>query len=57
MSILAYPVLWLGAWFNDRALKKYDPEVWRANKHLAWRVNRLDVLSSRSCIVIAQKAG
>ena len=56
MSILAYPVLWLGAWFNDRALKKYDPEVWRANKHLAWRVNRLDVLSSRSCIVIAQKA-
>ena len=56
MSIIAYPVLWLGAWFNDRALKKYDPEVWRANKHLAWRVNRLDVLSSRSCIVIAQKA-
>ena len=55
MSIIAYPLLWLGAWFNSRALKKYDSEVWQANRDLVWRVNRLDVLSSRSCIVIAQK--
>ena len=54
-TILFYPLLWLGSAMNERGLKRYDPEVWRENQHLAWRVNRLDVLASRSCIVVAQK--
>lgn len=54
-SVLFYPLLWLGSALNDHGLKRYDPEVWRENRHLAWRVKRLDVLASRSCIVVAQK--
>ena len=55
LSVLFYPLLWLGAWFNDRGLRRYDPEVWLENRALTWRVNRLDVLASRSCIVVCQK--
>lgn len=55
LAILGYPGLWLSTWLNDRALKKYDLEVWKANRHLVRRVNRLDVLASRSCIVSARK--
>lgn len=55
LSIVSYPLLWLGAWFNDRDLRRYDPEVWRENRSLVWRVNRLDVLASRSCVVVARK--
>lgn len=54
-TVLFYPLLWLGSAMNDRGLKRYDSEVWRENQHLTWRVNRLDVLTSRSCIVVAQK--
>lgn len=54
-AILFYPLLRLGSALNDRGLKRYDPEVWRENQELTWRVNRLDVLASRSCIVVAQK--
>ncbi len=54
-SILFYPLLWWGSAMHDRGLKRYDPEVWRENQHLVWRVNQLDVLSSRSCIVVAQQ--
>ncbi|HKS36311.1 MAG TPA: methyltransferase domain-containing protein [Verrucomicrobiae bacterium] len=57
LSVLFFPLLWLAAVINDRALKKYDDAVWRENRDLVWRVNRLDVLSSRSCIVVARKPG
>jgi SAM-dependent methyltransferase len=55
LSIVSYPLLWIGAWLNDRNLRRYDPEVWRENRSLVWRVNRLDVLASRSCIIVARK--
>ena len=55
LAALFSPLLWLGAAMNNRGLKKYDEGVWRENRDLVWRVNRLDVLSSRSCIVVAQK--
>lgn len=57
LSVLLYPLLWLGAALNNRGLKRYDAEVWNENQELVWRVNRLDVLTSRSCIVVAQKPG
>jgi SAM-dependent methyltransferase len=55
LAILFYPMLWIGSRLADRSLKRYDRELWEQNHPLIWRVNRLDVLSSRSCIVIAQK--
>ena len=55
-AVVFYPLLSLGSWWNSRSLKKYDAEVWRENEPLVWRVNRLDVLASRSCIVVARKA-
>ncbi len=55
LAVLFYPLLWLGAAVNHRGLKKYDREVWQENQDLIWRVNRLDVLGSRSCIVVAKK--
>jgi len=55
LAVLFFPLLWVAAVMNDRALKKYDAAVWRENRELVWRVNRLDVLSSRSCIVVARK--
>lgn len=57
LAVLFYPLLWLGAALNSRGLKIYDAAVWKENRALVWRVNRLDVLSSRSCIVVAQKPG
>lgn len=27
LSIVSYPLLWIGAWLNDRDLKRYDPGV------------------------------
>jgi len=55
LGVLGYPFLWVGAWFNDRALKKYDTQVWHANRPLVWRVNQLDMLASRSCVITARK--
>lgn len=55
LAALFYPFLWLGAVMSDRRLKSYDADVWRENRALVWRVNRLDVLASRSCIVVARK--
>ena len=55
LSVLFYALLWLGAVVNHCGLKKYDAEVWRENQALVWRVNRLDVLASRSCIGVARK--
>lgn len=55
MALLLYPWLQLGSWLNSWRLKKTDAEVWREIKPLIWRVNRLDVLASRSCIVVARK--
>ena len=55
LALLSYPLLLLGSCLNSRGLKKYDAEVWRENEPLVWRVNRLDVLASRSCIVVARK--
>lgn len=55
MALLLYPLLLLGSWVISRRLKKADEEVWHEIKSLIWRVNRLDVLASRSCIVVARK--
>lgn len=55
LSVLFYPLLWLGAAVNNRGLRRYDAAVWQENRALVWRVNRLDVLASRSCIVVARR--
>jgi SAM-dependent methyltransferase len=56
-SILLWPALKLAAWLNDRDIRRDDQRVWLRNRWLVWRVNQLDVLASRSCIVVARKTG
>jgi SAM-dependent methyltransferase len=56
VSIALWPVLKLAAWLNDRDIRRDDERVWRRNRWLVWRVNQLDMLASRSCIVVARKA-
>ncbi len=55
MALLCYPLLRLASNRSKRKLQQYDAEVWTENHALVDRINRLDVLSSRSCIVVAQK--
>jgi SAM-dependent methyltransferase len=55
LAVLFYPWLWLGTRLTQRALRRYDTEVWQEAGHLLRRVNRWDVLASRSCIVVARK--
>ncbi len=55
MSALLYPVLKCASLWFDRQLRSYDEEVWRENRAVVWRMNSMEVLSSRSCIVVAQK--
>lgn len=56
-SVALWPLLKLASWITDRELRRYDESVWAANRWLVWRVNQLDMLSSRSCIVVARRDG
>ncbi len=55
LALMFYPILRLASAWYDRRLKAYDHEVWLENRSVVNRVNRLDMLSSRSCIVVARK--
>ncbi|MBI4686391.1 MAG: class I SAM-dependent methyltransferase [Nitrospirae bacterium] len=55
LSLLHYPLLKLASMMSVKSLKNYDKEVWEENKDVVYKVNSLDMLSSRSCIMIARK--
>ena len=55
LACLFYPLLRLGSKITDRDLEKYDREVWAENREVVYKVNSFDVLTSRSCIIAAQK--
>jgi len=55
LSLFLYPVLYAGSLFRDRKLRKYDKQVWRENRKIIYKMNSLEMLSARSCIVSAIK--
>ena len=55
LSLLLYPFLKLGTAQYLRGLRAYDPEVYEENKEVVTKMNSLEMLSSRSCIIAAQK--
>lgn len=55
LALMGYPFLRLASLLYRRRLFRYDPEVWRENRGVVDRMNRLDLLSSRSCIMTARK--
>ena len=57
LALIFYPLLRLASAWYDRRLRAYDAEVWHENRPVVNRVNRLDMLSSRSCIIVARKPG
>jgi hypothetical protein len=57
-SILFYPFLTflkLASGQYDRRLRAYDKEVWAENRAVVHKMNSIEVLTSRSCIMIARK--
>ena len=54
-ALLMYPILMYAKYRVSRKLKKYDEEVFFENQQIVSFMNSIDALSSRSCIVIAQK--
>lgn len=54
-SILMFPILKFASFVAQKNLKKYDEDVYEENKEIIGKLNSLDMLSSRSCIVIAKK--
>ncbi len=52
---LFWPIFKLASRMYEGNLKKYDEELWFENKSLVPIMNSMDMLSSRSCIVVAQK--
>lgn len=57
LALLHYPFLKIADVISKRSLKDYDEEVWKENKDVLSTMNSLDMLSSRSCIMTARKAG
>jgi SAM-dependent methyltransferase len=55
LATLFYPWLALASHLADFKLKKYDFRVWEQTRWMVRRINQMDVLSSRSCILIARK--
>ncbi len=55
LLLIFYPALRLGTILYDRKLRRYDKEVWHENRRVVHEINRLDVLTSRSCIMVARK--
>lgn len=55
LALLCYPLLRLASWRYGRALRRYDGTVWEENAGVVSEVNRLPVLTSRSCILVARK--
>ena len=55
LALILHPWLWLATRLRDRELKKFDEEVWMENRDLIFKMNSLDMLTARSCIVSAIK--
>jgi len=55
LSLCLYPALHVGSVLRDRKLRRYDEQVWRENRKIVYKMNSLDMLSARSCIVSAIK--
>ncbi len=55
LSLLHYPLLMLASAMCEKSLRNYDTEVWKENKDVVYKINSLDMLSSRSCIMMARK--
>ena len=55
LAFLLWPLLKLSSFKYSKQLKRYDKELWFENKSLVRIMNSMDMLSSRSCIVVAQK--
>lgn len=55
LSLLFFPVLKYASHKYKKSLKKYDEEVWKENEAIVSKVNSIDILTSRSCIIVAQK--
>lgn len=54
-ALIFYPLLMLMSLRSLLSLKKYDAEVYEENKSMIFRMNSIDVLSSRSAIIVAKK--
>ncbi|ODS23569.1 hypothetical protein AB835_08120 [Candidatus Endobugula sertula] len=54
-ALLLYPLLKWSSYRADKRLQRYDTEVANENKGVVPFVNSLDMLASRSCIIVAQK--
>lgn len=54
-AIILRPIHKFCSMIYDKNLKKYDSEVWEENAEIVHTMNSFDMLSSRSCIVSAQK--
>ena len=55
LSVLLWPFLRISTFRYLRRLKSYDADLYEENSHLVPTMNSLDVLASRSSIVIAKK--
>ncbi len=55
LAALFYPLLRYSATRYDKALKRYDEEVWRENHGMISKINSFDVLTSRSAVVLAYR--
>ena len=54
-ATIFYPFLKLATWQTKKATKSYDLAVYAENEGTIEKMNSLDALTSRSCIVIAKK--
>ncbi len=54
-AIFVYPLLMFSSFKANRNLKRYDKAVWEENKDVVLRMNSIDILSARSCIIVAEK--
>lgn len=55
-ALLLYPLLLAMSYKTKRDLKRYDSEVYEENRDIIMKMNSIDVVSSRSAIIVANKA-
>ncbi|MBF0262622.1 MAG: class I SAM-dependent methyltransferase [Magnetococcales bacterium] len=55
LSVLLHPFFRLGAWYYDRKIQKYDSRVYAENRTILTAMNGFDMLTARSCILMARK--
>ena len=55
LSAVMSPALLAGSVMRDIKVRRYDKDVWKENRSLIYKMNSIDTLTSRSCIVQAYK--